>query len=245
MKEADGVRPGIEVRPAEPADMDRLVDLCRAARDEASVGSAVCSPDAAVLAQQLGAFTAMPGGTLLVAVHEHAVVGMVLGRLLGPNPFTEEASFAVEALYVAPDHRRRGTGHALMVATAELATAAGATQVYAAPLPGARGMHRFFVQLGFTPAAHHRATSTSALLRRLAEGPAARRSGPRGLEDLIARRRQSRAGSRKVAAQVATVSEAGAVVADATQPGRRAAITKQVRRAVQTRLDVESSTTIS
>lgn len=233
------MRPGIEVGPAEPADMAGLVRLCLAAREESSVGSQVCSPEPATLAQQLGALTAAPGGTVLVARSEGAVVGLLLGRVLGPNPFTDDVSLAVELLYVGSAHRRRGVGHALMVGAADLAAAAGAEHVYAAPIPGARGMQRFFVQLGFAPAAAHRMTSTSALQRRLAAdgAAAARRPGPRGIEDLIARRRQSRA--LPSAAPLAHASDVQSLQAP------RLSITKQVRRAVQTRLDAESSTTIS
>ncbi len=237
------MRPGIEVAPAEPADMDGLVRLCLAARAESSLGSQVCSPEPATLAQQLGALTAAPGGTVLVARAEGAVVGLLLGRLLGPNPFTDHVSLAVEALYVGSDHRRRGVGHALMVGAADVAASAGAEQVYAAPIPGARGMHRFFVQLGFAPAAAHRVTSTTALQRRLAlDVTPARRSGPRGLEDLIARRRQSRAGA--ITEKAATENLPRPGDAQAVQPARLS-ISKHVKRAVQTRRDAESSTTIA
>ena len=182
------MRPGTEVRTAEPADMADLVALCLTARQESSVGPQVCTADADTLAHQLGALTAAPGGTVLVAHSDGTPVGLLLGRLLGPNPFTDEASLAVEAVYVDPRHRRRGVGHALMVGAAELAEQAGAEHVYAAPIPGARGMQRFFVQLGFAPAAAHRVTSTASLLRRLSQDTGvARRPGPRGLEDLIAR----------------------------------------------------------
>lgn len=231
------MRPGIEVGPAEPADMDGLVGLCLAARAESSVGSQVCSSDSATLAQQVGALTAAPGGTVLVARTDGVVVGLLLGRLLGPNPFTDDVSLAVEALYVGAAHRRRGVGHALMVGAADVAAAAGAGHVYAAPIPGARGMQRFFVQLGFAPAAAHRVTSTVALQRRLAaDGAAARRAGSRGLEDLIARRRQSRA---------VRIGENVPFPDDARPQPARLSITKQVKRAVQTRRDAESSTTIS
>jgi GNAT superfamily N-acetyltransferase len=258
-EEAHDVRAGIDVRPAEPDDMDQLVGLCLTARAESALGPALCSSDAATLAKQIGAFTAVPGAKVLVACVEGTVVGMVLGRLVGPNPFTDEVSLAVEALYVAPHHRRRGAGHALMVGVAELASTAGADQVYAVPIPGARGMQRFFVQLGFAPAANHRATTTTALLRRLTPAVvAARTSGPRGLEDLIARRRRSRAGTGKDGTEDGLADRAGPSVAvaglsgqvsrpsaDGDQAGRRAGISKHVRRAVQTRRDVESSTTTS
>lgn len=219
-----------EVRPALPDDMDALVSLCLTARSESSVGPQVCSPDAQTLAQQIGALTAAPGGIVLVALADAAPVGLLLGRLVGPNPFTDDVSLTVEALYVGPGHRRRGAGHALMLGATEAAGAAGAGHVYASPIPGARGMQRFFVQLGFTPAASYRVATTSALHRRLAQDPA-RRSGARGLEDLIARRRRSRL------EQVALLAP--------DQVGRRASISKHVRRAVQTRRDSESTTTIS
>lgn len=272
------MRPGIEVRAAVPGDLADLVALCLTARGETSVGPAVCTSDAVTLAQQLGAFTAVPGGTVLVACVEDAVVGMVLGRLVGPNPFTPDVSLAVEAVYVSPAHRRRGVGHALMESAAEVAATAGAVQVFATPLPGARGMNRFLVQLGFTPAGNHRATTTAALQRRLAQDPSVpRRAGTRGLEDLIARRRRSRsaaarsgvgraaggkpeagrAGADRAAAATSAADGAAArapstppalpagALAEEDQAGGRAAITKQVRRAVQTRRDVASSTTIS
>ena len=234
------MRPGIEVRRAEPSDMDGMVSLCLEARRESSVGSQVCTADPATLAQQLGALTAAPGGTVLVADADGTVIGLLLGRLVGPNPFTDETSLAVEVLYVGPRHRRRGAGHALMVGATEVAAAAGADHMYAAPIPGARGMQRFFVQLGFAPAANHRVTTVLALQRRLAQdGAAARRTSHRSLEDLIARRRQSRGDA--PTGEIEAVRPAN--VSD--HSGRRAAITRHVRRAVQTRLDVESSTTIS
>ena len=52
------MRPAIEVRPAEPSDMEALVALCLAARHESSVGSQVCTADPAMLAQQIGALSA-------------------------------------------------------------------------------------------------------------------------------------------------------------------------------------------
>src|SRR5690606_6507857 len=109
----------------------------------------------------------------------------------GPSLFADEPALAVEAVYVSPGHRRRGAGHSLMLAAADLAERVGAATVYSAPIPGARGMHRFFVQLGFAPAAAHRVTPTAALQRRLGQDAAPRRRS--SLEELIARRRRSRA----------------------------------------------------
>ncbi len=228
-----------EVTVAVPSDVDEVAGVCLGAREESSVGPQVCSADRRVIAQQIGALAAVPGGMVLVARTDGHVVGLLLGRLVGPNPFTDETHLAVEALYVVAAHRRRGVGHALMAAAAEEAAAAGAVQVYAAPIPGARGMQRFFVQLGFLPAAAHRVTTLSALQRRLAQDSprTARRLGPRHLEDFIARRRQARDATGEIPVIVPTIGEA--------QPAVRSAMSMQVRRAVQRRNDRASSTTTS
>lgn len=227
------MRHGIEVRSALPEDMDGLVALCLTARRESSVGSQVCSADADALAQQLGTLTTAPGGTVLTAMADDVVVGLLLARVVGPSLFTDAVSLAVEALYVGPEHRRRGVGHALMAGATQTAVAAGAVQVYASPIPGARGMQRFLVQLGFAPAAAHRVVTTTALQRRLAESTVKRGPGHRRIDDLIARRRQLRA-------EATPTAEAPSL----DQPARRS-ISRQVKRAVQTRREAESSTTTS
>jgi len=221
------VRPGVDVGSVRPEDFDGVVDLCLRARDETWTGSQICAGDAETVARHIGALTSAPGATVLVARSGDEVVGLLLGRVIGPNLFTDEVNLAVEAVYVDARQRRRGVGHALMQAAVEVALAHGAENVYAAPIPGARGVQRFFVRLGFAPAASHRVMAVAALHRRLA-AEAARRSASRGIDEVVARRRQSRA------------------LGDSLRWGpSRSAISRHVSRAVQTRLEVESSTTIS
>lgn len=224
------------VRRAEPGDVPGLVALTLAGRRESQVSNQVCAADPDVIGRQLSAYAGAPGAVVLVAEDEAGqVAGLLLARVVGPNPFTDEPSLVVEAVYVAATARRRGVGHALMSSAAELAHEAGAVDVYAAPIPGARGMQRFFVQLGFTPAASHRTIPLAALRRRLADaGPARRRSVHRGLEDLIARRRQSRLSTGEIP-----------MVAPAETQDPSADKRRQVSRAVQSRRPWESSTTIS
>ncbi|WP_029287446.1 GNAT family N-acetyltransferase [Cellulomonas sp. HZM] len=224
------MRPGVQVCPAGPGDLDALVQLCLAARSESGVGTQLCTDDADRLRDQLGAFLGAPGGRVLVGSVDGEPAGMLLARIAGPSLFTDVVSLNLEVVFVLPDARRRGLGHLLLATVADEADRAGASEVYATPLPGSRGMQRFLAQLGFAPAAAHRVVTTSALQRRLAHEPAAttgaiRRSGPRGLEDLIARRRQARA---------ARTPASGDQVAS---------ITMQVNRAVQMRRPSASSTT--
>lgn len=221
------MRPGIEVRSLRPDDMESLVELCLTARRETWAGPQVCSADAATVGGQLGTLMGLPGGTVLVARCDGDVVGMLLARVVGPNPFTDQTNLAVEAVYVHPHHRRKGVGHALMLVAVELAIVAGAEQVFTSPIPGARGMQRFLVRLGFVPAAAHRVIATATLHRRLTADAQAR-TGTRPVDELIARRRQSRGDA-----------------APGDQDVRRGSITRHVSRAVHTRRALESSTTIS
>ena len=223
------MRPGVHVSPAGPDDLDTLVELCLAARTEAAVGAQLCTDDTERLRDQLGTLLAVPGGLILVGTVDGTPAGMLLARLVGPSLFTDAVSLNLEAVYVLPDARRRGLGHMLLATVAQQADESGAIDVYATPLPGSRGMQRFLARLGFAPAAAHRVVTTSALQRRLAHegaGPV-RRSAPRGLEDLIARRRQVRE-SRSASAAIDQAS---------------VSITMQVNRAVQMRRPSASSTT--
>ena len=206
------------------------------------------SGDPAVVAGHLGALASAPGAVVLVARTDDGLVGLLLGRLLGPNVFTDEVNLAVEVVYVDGEHRRRGVGHALMLAAVELALANGAENVYGAPIPGARGVQRFFVRLGFAPAASHRVIPVAMLHRRLTS-EVARRGGSRRREDVIARRRQSRdaaVGSAGVASgALGPAGAAGRSDVSGLWASPRTVISRQVSRAVQIRREVSSSTTIS
>lgn len=236
------MRLGVQVREALPGDMESLVALCLAARREAAVGAQLCTDDAERLRDQLGALLAVRGGRVLVALLDDEPAGLLLARVVGPGPFTDLVSLDIEAVYVLPAARRRGLGHALLVGATEVADEAGATEMYSSPLPGARGMQRFLARLGFAPAASHRVVTTSALQRKLTHEHAGapgsvRRSGPRGLEDLIARRRQARAARQPVIDEPATPARSSGA------DQGRASITMQVSRAVQSGRPSSSSTT--
>jgi GNAT superfamily N-acetyltransferase len=228
------VRPGVHARPARPQDLAALTELCLVGRREAAVGGQLCTDDADRLRDQLGALIAFPEGRLLVGTLDDQVCGLLIARVVGPGPFTDHAMLNIEAVFVHPDARRRGLGHALLAGAVAAAAEAGASDMFASPLPGSRGMQRFLARVGFAPAASHRVVSVQALQRRLASDAVAAASEParrvrgRGLEDLIARRRQVRDAGRTVAA---------------AQP--RASISMQVSRAVHSRRPSESSTTIS
>lgn len=191
------MRPTPEVRSADRDDLVVVAALSAAARPGTGEEA---------LRQHLSVFVAA-GGTVLVADLEGRVVGFLLARSVGPHLFADLPAVVIDTLFVSPDARRRGIGHALVAGVAALAGEAGSPYVYANSPTGDRGIQRFLARLGFGPAAGHRVVATPTLLRRLAqEAPAARRDyRPRlrrdpvrrdstrvALDDLIARRRRAR-----------------------------------------------------
>jgi ribosomal protein S18 acetylase RimI-like enzyme len=251
------VRPGAQVRLAVAEDLEGLVALCLAARTESPASPDPRGTDAEVLRDQFATLLVTPGTKVLVGVLDDDVAGLLLARVVERGPFTPDITLHVEALYVADSARRRGLGHALLAGACAAAEQAGAAQVFAMHLPGARGVQRFFVRMGFAPAAAHRVVATQTLQRRLAGEPAntgfRKRGATRGLEDLIARRRQVRIETETGPLDlrdVRAVLDAEAAAADAGdtaagQTAGRESISMHVKRAVASRRDSESSTTIS
>jgi GNAT superfamily N-acetyltransferase len=228
------VRIGVQVRGALPGDLDSLVALVLTARQEAGVGSQLCTDDAARLHDQLGTLLGVEGGRILLALLDGEPAGLMLARIVGPGPFTDVVAMDIEAVYVQPDARRRGLGRALLLAAVAMAEEAGATELYSSPLPGARGMQRFLARIGFAPAASHRAVSTAVLQRRLAQDHVP--STTRRLEDLIARRRHVREARQAPDEVPAPVTKAS------TADQSRSSITMQVSRAVHSNRPPSSST---
>ncbi len=220
------------VRAATGGDVPGLVGLCLQARAEAGTGSALCTDDETRLHDQLTTALALPGAFVLVAQHGDQTDGLLLGRTVGPTLFADQVTVDLEALYVRASARRRGVGHALLVELVAVAEAAGATEVFAAPLPGARGVRRFLARAGFQAAANYRVVTTAALRRRLAvDQSSAVRPVSGAITRLVALRRQTLA-----------TGELPSLQDGVDGP---VATTKQVNRAVQTRRPVESSTVTS
>ncbi|MGP7960871.1 GNAT family N-acetyltransferase [Sanguibacter sp. A247] len=186
------MRASIDVRHAVASDLQDVAALCLTAREESSTPTQLCSADAEHVRRQLGVLISVPGGRILVARHDGVAVGFLLGRIVEANIYHDTPVLYIEALFVDQVFRRRGAGHALLGAAAEIAGEVGADEVYSVPLPGSRGVQRFLLRLGFAPAGAHRVVQTAMLVRKLEGEPALARRGSRGLEDLIARRRKAR-----------------------------------------------------
>ncbi|MFI2488653.1 GNAT family N-acetyltransferase [Promicromonospora kroppenstedtii] len=191
------MRTVLDIHLAREADLPAVAALATVARDDSPAGAQLGAQELDRLLEHLSVLIAA-GGHVLVAEQDGRVVGVVLGRVVAAYLFAERASLYLDMLFVSPQARRHGVGHALLRAAADLAAEHDCHDIYSAPVPGNRGVQRFLARLGFAPAAGHRVASVAALQRRLAEAPVrdgghGRRFAPRGgIEDLIARRRRAR-----------------------------------------------------
>ena len=169
----------VEVLDFSASDLAQVAELALCAREEAGLGAQLCVPEVDRIEHHLRAFAQLDGTSILLAWNEERVIGFALIRCL-------------IAIYVSDEYRRRGAGHSLLSAVCERAEAIGATDIYAIPLPGARGVQRFLARLGFAPAGAHRVVAATTLQRNLGSEPNSTKRISRSLEDLIARRRKSR-----------------------------------------------------
>ena len=177
------MRLGVQVREALPGDLESLVALCLAARQEAAVGAQLCTDDADRLRDQLGALLAVPGGRVL----------------LGPARRRARGAAARPRGRTRPVHRRREPRHrGRLRAARRPSPRASGTRCSSAPRPWPRrptppsctrrrcpapaACSASSPGSGSRPAASHRVVTTSALQRRLAHehgaGGSVRRSAP-------------------------------------------------------------------
>src|ERR687883_1491460 len=196
VEEARVTRPPVDVRQALPDDTEDLLVLWVQARAELGgagrplLGS---SPDV-IRPRLVDALTRRGDLHILLARWEGRPAGFAIVRVGQLMPVLEGDCVQLEHLFVTAPLRRHGVARALLAGVAGLAERSGADQILSGAPPSAREMHRFLARLGFTPLVLRRVASTATLRRRLAGEP--RRSA---LEDLLSRRRSSRARSARLA----------------------------------------------
>jgi GNAT superfamily N-acetyltransferase len=189
-------RPAVDVRQAGACDADDLLVLWVQARAEISgpgrplLGA---SPDA-IRPRLLDALTRREDLHILLARWEGRPAGFAVVRVGQLMPVVEGDCVELEHLYVTALLRRHGVGRALLAGVAAVAERHGADQILSGAPPSAREVHRFLARLGFTPLVLRRVVGTAILRRRLA-GESTRSA----LEDLLSRRRSSRARSSRAA----------------------------------------------
>lgn len=182
-------RATVDVRTAEPADVETLLELAASARAEA--GHDPRADAHTHRPRVLGVMGRAEVDVLLAEVGQEPVGVLVLrrGELL---PLTGTDAVHVEQLYVRPQWRRRGAARALLMAAAALGDEAGLDRLACSAPSADRETARFLTRLGFAPLVTQRVVPVPALLRRLSgESPAQRRRS--AIEQVLAKRRREQA----------------------------------------------------
>lgn len=109
------------IRPARPADLDRLVALQLALQDHLEASNPhlwrMLAEARDQLRGQLAARLAAPGACVLVAEHpQDGVIGVLYGRVVTNTRYTPSRAGTIDQVYVQPDHRRRGVATRLVAA---------------------------------------------------------------------------------------------------------------------------------
>jgi len=187
-------RPQFTVRRVTPELEPDFRALCTAACLEAGAALAARAASEGRVAVALARDDVMA----YLAVTEGAPVGyIVLTR--GPlSLMTDSPSISIDQIFVVPEARKGGAARALLTAAATYADRLGADQISCwVPVQG-REANRFFARLGFSSDVVRRATTTTALHRKLATGD----EPLPGLERLLSRRRSLRARATRSAERI-------------------------------------------
>lgn len=187
-------RSHVRIRPAELADLPQLVRVVEATDLQLSppVARQFQADALANLAERFATILSCPDRSVLVADELGEIVGMVLVCEGDVAAITAAPALHVSYLVVAPGHRRRGVGRALLAAVVHLADQRGIEHVVATAVSGSRDANRYLARLGFAPLVVRRVATTSTLRRSLGLGDSV---------DRLALLRRARRGRRTVAAR--------------------------------------------
>jgi GNAT superfamily N-acetyltransferase len=172
-------RSRVRTRTARPDDLPAVLALVRQHHAEATYECALTGqgPGGAA-AEGFGRLLADPAHRVVLAVlpavsrHDGSSAGeQPVGlAVLGTDPLSVvlcSPQVTIDWFVVHRDHRRRGTGAALLAAAAEYAAETGADHVVAAVAGQEAERQRFFSRMGFAPLATRRIVGREQLSRQL------------------------------------------------------------------------------
>lgn len=172
-------RSGVRIRPAGPSDVDAIASLVRSVDTTSGrfSGRGLLDPSEEHIAERLAEILHETDRTLLVADDDHVgdLVGLLVARPDEIGAIDLTPVLHVTHLLVAPRHRRRGVGRALLAGAVHLADERGIDRVLATVASGSREANRYLARLGFAPLVVHRIASTANLCRALGLGDAPER----------------------------------------------------------------------
>jgi GNAT superfamily N-acetyltransferase len=164
-------RASVRIRPAERADITALVNVITSVdtRSRTFSGRGILDPDVVHLRERMGEIVDESARTLLIATDDQTgtPVGLLVAKMDEIGAIDLTPALHVTHLLVAPSHRRRGVGRALLAAAVHLADERGVDRVLATAASGSREANRYLARLGFAPLVVHRVASTATLRRSL------------------------------------------------------------------------------
>lgn len=153
------------------------------ARAERAVNP-VATPD---IAGRLSDAIGRPDCRLVIAFVDDQPAGMAMFHAVRPDPLSDSTVLQMMHVVVAKAHRRRGVGHALVAAAADVADELRIEYVSVGVYPSLREASRFYARLGFAQVMVRRVAPVAVLRRRLAGDVATLR-----VDDVVRRRTRMR-----------------------------------------------------
>ncbi|MGN6607097.1 MAG: GNAT family N-acetyltransferase [Jatrophihabitans sp.] len=163
-------RPGVRVRPATVDDVPGLVGLARSLDLNAGLfsGRPLLDPSPEHLGQRFTEIIGHAERHLLVGVDDAGtVVGLLAARRDDIGAIDLTPVLHVSHLMVAPTHRRRGVGRALLAGSVHLAEQLGIDHLLATATSQSREGNRYLARLGFKPLVTQRIAPVPGLRRTL------------------------------------------------------------------------------
>ena len=181
-------RSPVMTRPAVLDDVPVLLALWHelrevGARAERAVNP-VATPD---VADRLKQVITREDCRVVIAFVDDQPAGMAMFHAVRPDPLSDSTVLDMIHVVVAKQHRRRGVGHALVAAAADIADDLRIEHVSVGVYPSLREASRFYARLGFAQVMVRRVAPVAVLRRRLVGDVTALR-----VDDLVRRRTRMR-----------------------------------------------------
>jgi GNAT superfamily N-acetyltransferase len=144
------------IRPAEKADLDRLVELLLALQDHLEAANPglwrMREESRANLKGKIASRLDAANSLTLVAEHEqYGVVGLISGRIATNNHYDPPLAGLVDQAFVRQDHRRRAVASRLVAELCRFFAANGVEDLSLRYVVGNDEAEAFWSALGFTP----------------------------------------------------------------------------------------------
>jgi GNAT superfamily N-acetyltransferase len=144
------------LRPAQRADLERLIELLLALQDHVESSNADLwrmKPDARhnLKGQVIGRLEAVNSCALVAEHDEDGVVGLIFGRIIVNSRYTPSRAGQIDQAFVRADHRRTGLGSRLVALLCAFFASEGAEDVSLRYVVGNEEAAAFWATLGFAP----------------------------------------------------------------------------------------------